>query len=156
MGVGALGVWVTGVLSNQEENSINFYFIMVPLKKVVEYGTPKPRLWVIWRLGVQVFDAIRLCGANLLFKVQTLNPVEGFRGFRSFGSGVQDLGLGCLGVLDGLGLLVVSLLVSTRVAVLRHYMPMCDVPMLKPLAKANFPLLMIVRPLLPNSLRSKP
>ena len=33
MGVGALGVWVTGVLSNQEENSINFYFIMVPLKK---------------------------------------------------------------------------------------------------------------------------
>ena len=55
---------------------------------------------MIWRLGVQVFDAIRLCGANLLFKVQTLNPVEGFRGFRSFGSGVQDLGLGCLGVLD--------------------------------------------------------
>ena len=34
---------LTGLLSNQGEKSINFYFIMVPLrKKVLKYGTPKP------------------------------------------------------------------------------------------------------------------
>ena len=34
----------TGLLSNQGEKSINFYFIRVPLrKKVLKYGTPKPR-----------------------------------------------------------------------------------------------------------------
>ena len=33
----------SGLLSNQGEKSINFYFIMVPLrKKVLKYGTPKP------------------------------------------------------------------------------------------------------------------
>ena len=33
----------TGLLSNQEEKSINFYFIRVSLtKKVLKYGTPKP------------------------------------------------------------------------------------------------------------------
>ena len=36
---------VTGLLRNQGEKSINFYFIRVPLrKKVLKYGTPKPRL----------------------------------------------------------------------------------------------------------------
>ena len=35
---------VSGLLSNQGEQSINFYFIRVPLrKKVLKYGTPKPR-----------------------------------------------------------------------------------------------------------------
>ena len=35
---------VSGLLSNQGEKSINFYFIRVPLrKKVLKYGTPKPR-----------------------------------------------------------------------------------------------------------------
>ena len=39
------GAWITGLLSNQGEKSINFYFIRVPLrKKVLKYGTPKPRL----------------------------------------------------------------------------------------------------------------
>ena len=34
----------TGVLSNQGEKSINFYFVRVPLrKKVLKHGTPKPR-----------------------------------------------------------------------------------------------------------------
>ena len=34
----------TGLLSNQGEKSINFYFIRVPLrKKVLKYGTPKPK-----------------------------------------------------------------------------------------------------------------
>ena len=34
----------TGLLSNQGEKSINFYFIRVPLRqKVLKYGTPKPR-----------------------------------------------------------------------------------------------------------------
>ena len=33
----------TEVLSNQGERSLNFYFIMVPLRKqVLKYGTPKP------------------------------------------------------------------------------------------------------------------
>ena len=33
----------TGLLSNQGEKSIHFYFIMVPLrKKALKYGTPKP------------------------------------------------------------------------------------------------------------------
>ena len=33
-----------GLLSNQGEKSINFYFTRVPLrKKVLKYGTPKPR-----------------------------------------------------------------------------------------------------------------
>ena len=33
-----------GLLSNQVEKSINFYFIRVPLRKeVLKYGTPKPR-----------------------------------------------------------------------------------------------------------------
>ena len=33
----------TGLLNNQGEKSINFYFIMVPFKeKVLKYGTPKP------------------------------------------------------------------------------------------------------------------
>ena len=37
----------TGLLSNQGEKSINFYFIRVPLrKKVLKYGTPKPRKMV--------------------------------------------------------------------------------------------------------------
>ena len=37
---------VAGLLSNKGEKSINFYFTMVPLrKKVLKYGTPKPR-WV--------------------------------------------------------------------------------------------------------------
>ena len=36
---------VTGLLSNQGEKSIHLYFIRVPLrKKVLKYGTPKPRL----------------------------------------------------------------------------------------------------------------
>ena len=36
---------ITGLLSNQGKNSINFYFIRVPLrKKVSKYGTPKPSL----------------------------------------------------------------------------------------------------------------
>ena len=35
----------TGLFSNQGEKSINFYFIMVPLRKeVLKYGTPKPGL----------------------------------------------------------------------------------------------------------------
>ena len=35
---------ITGHLSNQGEKSINYYFIMVPsLKKVLKYGTLKPR-----------------------------------------------------------------------------------------------------------------
>ena len=34
---------LAGLLSNQGEKSINFYFIMVPLrKKVMKCGTPKP------------------------------------------------------------------------------------------------------------------
>ena len=34
----------SGLLSNQGEKSTNFYFIRVPLrKKVLKYGTPKPR-----------------------------------------------------------------------------------------------------------------
>ena len=34
------------LLSNQAEKSINFYFIRVPLrKKVLKYGTPKPRIY---------------------------------------------------------------------------------------------------------------
>ena len=33
-----------GLLSNQGEKSINFYFIRVPLSKKVKYGTPKPSL----------------------------------------------------------------------------------------------------------------
>ena len=34
-----------GLLSNQGEKSINFYFIRVPLrKKVLKYGTPKPSI----------------------------------------------------------------------------------------------------------------
>ena len=47
---GYLGCWgqfrgLTGLLSNQGEKSINFYFRMVPLsKKVLKYGTPKPGL----------------------------------------------------------------------------------------------------------------
>ena len=33
---------LTGLLSSQEEKSINLYFIMVPLrKKVLKYGTPE-------------------------------------------------------------------------------------------------------------------
>ena len=33
-----------GLLSDQGEKSINLYFIRVPLrKKVLKYGTPKPR-----------------------------------------------------------------------------------------------------------------
>ena len=39
--LGASGCY-TGLLSNQGEKSINFYFIMVPLRKtVLKYGTPK-------------------------------------------------------------------------------------------------------------------
>ena len=35
---------LSGLLSNQGEKSINLYFIRVPLrKKVLKYGTPKPR-----------------------------------------------------------------------------------------------------------------
>ena len=35
----------TGLLSNQAEKRIDFYFLMVPLsKKVLKYGTPKPSL----------------------------------------------------------------------------------------------------------------
>ena len=35
---------IPGLLSNQGEKSINFYFIMVSIKKkVLKYGTPKPR-----------------------------------------------------------------------------------------------------------------
>ena len=41
------GVHYTGLLSNQAEKSINFYFIRVPLrKKVLKYGTPKPSIRV--------------------------------------------------------------------------------------------------------------
>ena len=37
----------TEVLSNQGERSMNFYFIMVPLRKqVLKYGTPKPSIRV--------------------------------------------------------------------------------------------------------------
>ena len=32
---------ITGLSSNQGEKSVNFYFISVPLKKVLKYGTPK-------------------------------------------------------------------------------------------------------------------
>ena len=36
--------YAAGLLSNQGEKSINFYFIRVPLRrKVLKYGTPKPR-----------------------------------------------------------------------------------------------------------------
>ena len=36
---------LTGLLSNQGEKSISFYFVMVPLRKqVLKYGTPKPSL----------------------------------------------------------------------------------------------------------------
>ena len=36
--------WGSGLSSNQGEKSINLYFIMVLLrKKVLKYGTPKPR-----------------------------------------------------------------------------------------------------------------
>ena len=35
----------SGLLSNQGETSVTFYFIMVPLRKeVLKYGTPKPSL----------------------------------------------------------------------------------------------------------------
>ena len=45
MGLGFLRIaGFTGPLSNQGEKSINFYFTMVPLRrKVLKYGTPKPR-----------------------------------------------------------------------------------------------------------------
>ena len=32
----------TGLFSSQGEKSINLYFIMVPLQKVLKHGTPKP------------------------------------------------------------------------------------------------------------------
>ena len=36
----------TGLFSNQGEKSINFYFIMVPLRKnVLKYGAPKPSVF---------------------------------------------------------------------------------------------------------------
>ena len=39
-----IGFIGSGLLSNQGEKSINFYFIRVPLrKKVLKCGTPKPR-----------------------------------------------------------------------------------------------------------------
>ena len=42
-----LGCWGSGLLSNQREKSTNFYFIRVPLrKKLLKYGTPKPRDFV--------------------------------------------------------------------------------------------------------------
>ena len=41
-GLGFRDVYLTGLLSDQGEKSINFYFIMVPLRKVLKYGTPKP------------------------------------------------------------------------------------------------------------------
>ena len=45
MGLGGGGVRVLGFLSNQGAKSRNFYFMMVPLrKKVLKYGTPKPRV----------------------------------------------------------------------------------------------------------------
>ena len=38
---------VSGLLSNQGEKSIDLYVIRVPLrKKVLKYGTPKPRFRV--------------------------------------------------------------------------------------------------------------
>ena len=49
-----------GLLSNQGEKRINFYFIRVPLrKKAIKYGTPKPRVGpdimpvagLLWRIG---------------------------------------------------------------------------------------------------------
>ena len=63
----------TGLLSNQGENSINLHFIMVPLrKKVLKYGTPKPRegclrfsglglsFWVVlYRLGLPKVQYLR-------------------------------------------------------------------------------------------------
>ena len=43
--------YYTGLLSNQGEKSIDFYFIRVPLrKKVLKYGTPKPSI-----LGSPIF-----------------------------------------------------------------------------------------------------
>ena len=39
-------------LSSQGEKSVNFYFRRVPLrKKVLKYGTPKPRLVMAQRAG---------------------------------------------------------------------------------------------------------
>ena len=53
---------VSGLLSNQGEKSINFYFIIVPLrKKVLKYGTPKPR----FRVWESVFRGLRLSGSSL-------------------------------------------------------------------------------------------
>ena len=44
----------TGLLSNQGEKSINFYFIVVPLrKKVLKYGTPKPSVCPTTTRGVE-------------------------------------------------------------------------------------------------------
>ena len=69
-----LPLTVSGLLSNQGEKSIDFYFIMVPLrKKVLKYGTPKPSFWnragfrvlvfvsfgfrfSVWGLGFQVVE----------------------------------------------------------------------------------------------------
>ena len=48
----------SGLLSNQGEKSINFYFIIVPLrKKVLKYGTPKPRFsgLRVWSFGVKLY-----------------------------------------------------------------------------------------------------
>ena len=57
----------TGLLSNQGEKSIHFYFIMVPLrKKVLKYGTPKPRKPVSLKgstlavLGLTVYGVFKI------------------------------------------------------------------------------------------------
>ena len=61
----------SGLLSNQGEKSINFYFIRVPLrKKVLKYGTPKPRLGLLLLLLLllllRVLLLVLLLGSGLL------------------------------------------------------------------------------------------
>ena len=65
-------VWVesnAGLLSNQGEKSINFYFIMVPLrKKVLKYGTPKPRMMKMLLLVLAVVTVMIVTQFTLLYK----------------------------------------------------------------------------------------
>ena len=54
---------IPGLFSNQGEKSINVYFIMVPLReKVLKYGTPKPRFWVMQDLYHQPYESFRNLG----------------------------------------------------------------------------------------------
>ena len=69
----------TGLLSNQGEKSVNFYFIMAPLKtKVLKYGTPKPSI-----LTSTAF-IIKECCFNKSpqpDKLSSHTTTSGFRGF---------------------------------------------------------------------------